>query len=304
MANDLAEPATGFRVRPGLALLVLGGSIALDVSALALLNAALPLIGEDFGISTAMLQWTMTSYAVTFAGFLLLGGRAADVLGRRRMFAIGVGLFVAAAFAGAFAPGIVVLIIARAVQGIGAALTGPAALALLTEVFPAGPGRDRAFAVFGSIGAASFSGGLIFGGVLTDLLSWRAVFLLSGLFGLVVLAATRAALPPSVRHPHSLDLAGAALVTGGMVLAVFGIGRGPENGWSDPVTIGSLVVAAVLLAGFLVRERRPSRCCSCRSSGCPPSRPRPSPLSCTTPRSSRYCSSRRCTCRTCWATRR
>ena len=256
MAYDLPAPAAGFRVRPGLALLVLGGSIALDVSALALLNAALPLIGQDFGISTAVLQWTMTSYAVTFAGFLLFGGRAADVLGRRLMFGVGVALFAVAAFAGAFAPGVVVLIIARAVQGIGAALTGPAALALLTEVFPAGAGRDRAFAVFGSIGAASFSGGLIFGGVLTDLLSWRAVFVLSGVFGLVVLAVTKAALPPSVRHRHPLDLAGAALVTTGMVLTVFGIGRAPESGWSNPVTIGSLVAAGVLLAGFILREAR------------------------------------------------
>lgn len=242
--------------RDGLALLVLAGAIALDVSALAVINAALPDIRSDFDISSAVLQWAMTSYAVAFAGFLLFGGRAADVLGRRLVFTIGVVLFSVAAIGGLLAPNIVVLVVARAVQGLGAALSGPAALALLTEVFPEGPRRNRAIAVYGSVGAASFSGGLIAGGVLTEFFGWRAVFALSTVLGVAVLGVIRAGLPRSVRVNRSLDLPGATMVTLGLVLTVFGVGRGGDTGWSDPGTVVSLVAAAVLLVAFVLWERR------------------------------------------------
>ncbi|MFF4418725.1 MFS transporter [Streptosporangium sp. NPDC001559] len=261
MTTHPADPAvrggpSGQAGRPGLALLVLAGAIALDVSALAVLNAALPDIRSDFHISSAILQWAMTAYAVTFAGFLLFGGRAADVLGRRLVFTAGVVLFSVAALGGVLAPNITVLVIARAVQGLGAALSGPAALALLTEVFPEGPQRNKAIAVYGSVGAASFSGGLIVGGALTEFLGWRAVFAFSTILGVGVLAAIRAGLPPSVRVNRPLDLPGAAMVTVGLVLTVFGVGRGGDTGWGDPGTVASLVAAVVLLVAFVLWERR------------------------------------------------
>ncbi|MEU1289218.1 MFS transporter [Kitasatospora sp. NPDC005856] len=242
--------------RRGLALAVLAGALGLDLSGLGVLNAALPEIGEHFSLDGATLQWTMTSYALTFAGFLLFGGRAADVLGRRRVFGTGVVLFTVAALVGALAPTAGMLIVARAFQGVGAALIGPATLALLAEVFPEGPERNRAMAVYGSVGAASFSGGVVLGGVLTSTAGWRATMIFSVLFGVVVLLGVKAALPPSVRHPSPLDLPGAVLVTAGLVLAVFGVSRGGASGWGDAGTVVSLVGSVVLLVGFLVWERR------------------------------------------------
>jgi EmrB/QacA subfamily drug resistance transporter len=247
-----AIPAT----RRGLSLAVLAGALGLDLSGLGVLNAALPEIGTHFQLTNSTLQWTMTSYAVAFAGFLLFGGRAADVLGRRLMFTLGVALFTVAALAGAVAPTITVLIVARAAQGVGAALSGPATLALIAEIFPEGPARNRAFGVYASVGAASFSGGVVLGGVLTSWLGWRAVLVFSVLVGLLLLTGIKAALPPSVRHPHPLDLPGAVLVTAGLILAVFGVSRGADAGWSDPGVLVSLILAVVLVVAFVVWENR------------------------------------------------
>lgn len=242
--------------RRWLSLSVLAGALALDLSGLSVLNSALPKLGNAFDLENNVLQWTMTSYAVTFAGFLLLAGKAADVLGRRRMFGLGILLFTVAALGAAVAPNISVLIIARAVQGIGAALSGPAALALLTEIFPEGPARNHAFSIYAATGAASASGGIILGGVLTDYLGWRSVFVFSVAFGAVVLAGVRSALPPSVRQPQKIDLVGAAAVTLGLLLVVFGVSRAGQTGWSDASVLGSLVASAVLLAVFAVWELR------------------------------------------------
>jgi EmrB/QacA subfamily drug resistance transporter len=250
-ANGSRAPAT----RRGLSLAVLAGALGLDVSGVAVLNAALPRIGDYFQLSSTTLQWTVTSYAVTFAGFLLFGGRAADVLGRRLIFSIGIAIFSVSALVGAIAPDVTVLIIARAGQGIGAALSGPAALALLTSIFTAGPTRNRAFSVYAAVGAASFSGGVVLGGVLTGIFGWRAVLLFSAVYGAVVLVGVRPALPPSVRHRHSLDLPGATLVTIGLLLVVFGMSRGGSSGWSDPAAVSSLLVAVVLLVTFFLWER-------------------------------------------------
>jgi EmrB/QacA subfamily drug resistance transporter len=242
--------------RPGLSLVVLCAALGLDVSGVALLNAALPRIGDYFALSSATLQWTMTSYAVTFAGFLLFGGRAADVLGRRLIFGIGVAIFTVASLLGGLAPTVSILIIARAAQGIGAALSGPAALALLTEIFAEGPARNRALSVYGATGAASFSGGVVLGGVLTSVLGWRSVLLFSALCGAAVFIAIRAALPPGVRRRQPLDLVGAALVTVGLLLVVFGVSQGSTAGWSDTGVVLSLVVAVTALVVFILWERR------------------------------------------------
>ncbi|MFE1902179.1 MFS transporter [Streptomyces gardneri] len=238
------------RQRPGLALGVLAGALALDVSGLGVLNAALPSVGARFGLDDTTLQWVMIAYAVTFAGFLLVGGRLADVLGRRRVFECGVALFSAAALVGAVAPDTAVLLGARAVQGIGAALSGPAALALLTEVFPAGPARNRALSVYAAVGAASFSGGVLLGGVLTQFLGWRSVLWFSVALGLVVLAATRAGLPGGAGRGGSLDLPGAISGTLGLTLLVVGVSTHGAAAWT------ALLAAAAFLVFFVVREHR------------------------------------------------
>ncbi|MEU6969494.1 MFS transporter [Kitasatospora aureofaciens] len=237
-------------IRPGLALGVLAGALALDVSGLGVLNAALPSIGTRFDLSDTTLQWVMTAYAVTFAGFLLVGGRLADALGRRRVFEAGVAVFTASALVGAVAPNTAVLLGARAVQGIGAALSGPAALALLSEAFPAGPARNRAFSVYAAVGAASFSGGVMLGGVLTQLLGWRSVLWFSVLLGAGVLAVTRIGLPDGAGHGGRLDLPGAVAGTLGLTLLVVGVSSGGATAWAV------LGAAALCLVLFVVREHR------------------------------------------------
>ncbi|MFE9023539.1 MFS transporter [Streptomyces sp. NPDC007808] len=238
------------RHKPGLALVVLAGALALDVSGLGVLNAALPSVGARFDLDDTTLQWVMIAYAVTFAGFLLVGGRLADVLGRRRVFEFGIALFTVAALVGAVAPDIGVLLGARAVQGIGAALSGPAALALLTEVFEPGPARNRALGVYAAVGAASFSGGVLLGGVLTQFLGWRSVLWFSVVVGMAVLAATRAGLPGGVGRGGQLDLPGAVSGTAGLTLLVVGASTG------GTLALSSLGLAVVFLLLFVVREHR------------------------------------------------
>ncbi|WP_438484435.1 MFS transporter [Streptomyces sp. S186] len=242
--------ATTTRRRPGLALGVLAGALALDLSGMAVLNAALPSVGERFGLADTTLQWVMTAYSVTFAGFLLVGGRLADVFGRRRVFEVGVALFTVAALAGAVAPTGAVLLGARAAQGVGAALSGPAALALLTEVFPDGPERGRALGVYAAVGAASFSGGMLLGGVLTEFLGWRSVLWFSVALGVLVLAVTRAGLPDGTGRRGPVDMAGAITGTLGLALLVVGVSLGGARAW------GVIAAAVVFLVLFFVRERR------------------------------------------------
>lgn len=242
--------------RRKLAIVVLAAALALDAGGVAVVNAALPAIGHDLGIENADLQWTMTSYAVTFAGFLLFGGRAADVLGRRRVFIMGVGLFTVATVLAAAAPAAEILMVARALQGVGAALSGPASLALVTEMFPEGSARNRALAVYTSVGASSFSAGVVVGGVLTDFFSWRAVFVFNLIIGVGVLVAVRSVIPCSRRNRESLDVVGATIVTSGLLLAVFGLSRAGHEGWGDMWTLSSLIISVVLLSAFVTWESR------------------------------------------------
>ncbi|MFJ8083609.1 MFS transporter [Streptomyces sp. NPDC096205] len=242
--------------RPWAALVILAAALALDSGSVAVINSALPEIGRDLSMSEATLQWTMTAYAVAFAGFLLLGGRAADVLGRRACFAAGVGLFAVSAVVAALAPSTGVLIAARAGQGLGAALSGPASLALVTQIFPEGPQRNKALAIYTAVGASSFSSGLILGGLLTDAFGWRSVFVVSTAIGLAVLLAVRAVLPAGTRGSQRLDFVGAVAVTLGLTLAVYGVSRASSVGWSAWDVVTSLVAAVVLLVGFVAWERR------------------------------------------------
>lgn len=252
----MAAPDTGPpESRRGWALALLAGALALDTGGVAVINAALPSIGDEYVIDSSTLQWTMTAYSIAFAGFLLFGGRIADVLGRKKVFAAGVALFAVASLGAALAPTVGVLIAARAMQGIGAALSGPASLALLTQIFPEGPQRNRALAVYAATGGSSFSVGLVVGGALADFLGWRSVFAFSVIAGTLILAGVRTLLPAGRRQSRPLDIPGAILVTLGMGLVVYGVSAGSEAGWGSAQVLVSLVLAVITLAGFVVWER-------------------------------------------------
>lgn len=238
------------------ALVILAAALALDASSVAVINPALPQISHDLSMGEATLQWVMTSYAIAFAGFLLLGGRIADVLGRRRIFAVGVGLFAVSALVAAIAPDTPTLIAARAGQGLGAALSGPASLALVTQIFPEGSLRNRAFAIYTSVAASSFSTGLVLGGVLTSALGWRSVFALSVVIGGGVLMGVRVFLPASTRRQQPLDVPGAIGATAGLALAVYGVNRASMAGWAAPDVIATIIVAGLLLVAFVLWEWR------------------------------------------------
>ncbi len=216
-----------------------------------IVNVALPSIQRTFHLAPADLQWVVSAYALLFGGFLLLGGRAADLFDRKRMFILGLGLFSLASLAGGLAPSPLVILAARAMQGLGGAIVSPATLALLTTTFPEGPERNRALGVFGSVAGIGFGAGVILGGVLTSVLSWRWVFFVNVPLGLLTL------LPPSrasaARAP--LDLTGAALVTGTITLLVLALSRGasPEVEMAQVLLPG--ILAVVLGALFIVVER-------------------------------------------------
>jgi len=223
-----------------------------------IVNVALPSIQHTFHLVPADLQWIVSAYALMLGGFLLLGGRAADLFDRKRLFILGLGLFSLASLAGGLAPSPLIILAARAVQGLGGAIVSPTALALLTTTFPEGPERNRALGVFGSVSGVGFGAGVILGGVLTSWLSWRWVFFVNVPVGLLTLLGAFALLPPSrasmARKP--LDLAGAALGTGALTSLVLALSRGasPASGLVQAMILG--ILAMVLGALFLVVERR------------------------------------------------
>lgn len=221
-------------------------------------NVALPSIQADLGFSAADLQWVVNGYTLLFGGFLLLGGRAADLLGRRRLFVAGVALFTVASLGCALATSEVTLIVARAFQGLGAALVSPAALSIITTTFAEGAERTRALAIWGGIAAGGSAVGLLLGGVLTDLLSWEWVFLVNVPIGLAVIAIALRFVPESRAEgaARTFDLTGAVTVTGGLLLLVYAIVKAEEAGWASLQTLGLGGIAVALLAGFLLWEAR------------------------------------------------
>jgi MFS family permease len=206
---------------------------------------ALPVIARDFGLSDSGLQWVVTAYVLVFAGCLLVSGRLADTYGRRRVFAAGIAVFTVASLACGLAPGATTLVLARALQGLGAALTAPAALALIVDAFP---GDRRAVAVWTAVAAAGGATGLVLGGVIADGLGWRWVFLLNVPIGVVTLTLTPRLLRESRTPPRRLDLIAAAAATAGLALLVAALSGRPA----------ALAGAAVLLAVFVRRERAAS----------------------------------------------
>jgi EmrB/QacA subfamily drug resistance transporter len=238
-------------------LLVLCGALFLDALDVSMMGVALPSIQSDLGMSTSSLQWVVSAYVLGYGGFLLLGGRAADLLGRRRVFLIALGVFVVASMLGGLANDGTFLIATRFVKGVSAAFTAPAALSIITTSFAEGPARNKALAVFTATGATGFSLGLVIGGLLTEI-GWRWVFFLPAPVALVTLIAGLKLVPADrdgLRTRRSFDLFGAVSMTAGMLLLVYTLVEAPDAGWLSARTLGSFAAVAAILAAFVWRER-------------------------------------------------
>src|SRR5918992_1378733 len=253
-----ASPAPALDPRRWLALALLAVAQFVVVLDASIMNIALPSISADLGVPTEDLSWIINGYVLTFGGFLLLGGRLADLLGRRRVFIAGLALFAVASLAGGLATTQSQLVTARAVQGLGGALLAPAALSLLTTLFPPGGERNKALGVWGAVAGSGAAAGVLLGGIITDALGWEWV-----LFVNVPIAAGAAGLSLRLIDEsraeaagRSFDLAGAATVTGGLSAAVYAIVEAESAGWGPTRTIAFFAIAAALLAAFVVVERR------------------------------------------------
>ncbi|NGN64496.1 MFS transporter [Streptomyces sp. A7024] len=244
--------------RSGLILALLALSqliIALDYN---IVYLALPDISADLGFNAQNQQWVISAYAVAYGGFLLLGGRAIDLLGRRRMAVAGLALYGASSLVGGLAWNQGLLVAARAVQGLGGALLFPATLALISTTFAAGRDRNRAFAVWATAGASGMVLGSLLGGVLTEAFGWASVFYVNVPLAAVAIALAFPLIAPDGprRTDQSFDLPGALTATGGLTLIVFALVQGPESGWTSATVLISAVIGLVLLAAFAVIERR------------------------------------------------
>ncbi|MGW2491658.1 MFS transporter [Streptomyces sp. NPDC001606] len=235
--------------------LLLGSQFMLSVD-FSILNVALPDIGKGLGFSLANLQWISTAMMLPSAGFTLLFGRLADLAGRRRMLLLGMALLAAGSFVGGIANGPAVLLVARVAQGLACALATPAALSLLTTTLPEGPLRDKALGLNGMLLSAGFCVGAIFGGVLTDLLSWRWAFFINVPVAAAILLAAPAVIPESRGERTKLDVPGAVTVTGGLLALVYGVTEAGQHGWTDPVALATIAAAVVLLGAFWLIELR------------------------------------------------
>ncbi len=247
--------------RLGLALVVIATAQLMVVLDATIVNVALPHIQRALGFSGTSLEWVVNAYALTFGGLLLLGGRAGDLLGRRRVFIAGIILFSAASLAGGFATTQAWLLTARAIQGAGAAIIAPTALSLVTATFPEGQPRNRAMSVYAAMSVAGGAAGLIAGGLLTTYASWRWVLFVNVPIGIVVALAAPRVLSETQRHRGRFDLPGAITGTGGLAALVYGLSNAATspNGvshWGDTKVVASLAAAVVLLALFVLTEMR------------------------------------------------
>jgi MFS family permease len=239
-------------------LLVLCGALFLDALDVSMVGVALPSIRSDLHMTTSSLQWVVSAYVLGYGGFLLLGGRAADLLGRRRMFVLALGVFVVASALGGVANDGGLLIATRFVKGVSAAFTAPAGLSIITTSFAEGAARNKALTVYTATGATGFSLGLVFGGLLTEL-GWRWVFFLPAPVALLALLGAVRFVPRDGVRAHvarRFDVAGAVLLTGAMLLLVYTVVEAPTVGWATGRTLGSFVAVAALLFAFVAREQR------------------------------------------------
>ncbi|MFD4032343.1 MFS transporter [Streptomyces sp. NPDC058637] len=242
--------------RPGIALTVIAACQLMVVLDATIVNIALPHIQDALSFSTTDLSWVLSAYTLTFGGLLLLGGRAGDILGRRRVFMTGILVFTAASLLGGLAQEPWQLLLARALQGVGGAIASPTSLALITTTFPEGPERNRAFGVFAAVSAGGGAIGLLAGGMLTEWLDWRWVLFVNVPIGALIAVLAPMYISESEKHPGRFDISGALTSTLGMASLVYGFIRASEEGWSDALTLASFGTAVVLLVAFVVIESR------------------------------------------------
>lgn len=247
-------PDNAGRAAAGIAV-VLVAQLMLILDA-TVVNVALPHIAADLSFGPASLSWVLNAYTLAFGGLLLLGGRLGDVFGRRRLFEAGLAIFTLASLAGGLAQSPGMLVLSRAAQGVGAALAAPGVLALLTTSAPDEAARNRALALFGAVSSGGMSIGLLLGGFLTDIGSWRWTLIINVPIGLAVLLLTRRFLDETARRPGRFDLVGAASATLGAVAVVWSLIGAPEHGWTSPRTVVGLAVGVASLLALAVTERR------------------------------------------------
>ena len=262
---NAASTSSGKKQHLGWALVLISVAQLMVVLDGTIVNIALPYIQHDLHIEAANLRWVVTGYALAFGSLLLLGGRLVDLYGRRKIFMVGLVVFGVASLLGGLATSEGLLLAARAFQGFGAALASPAALALITTTFPAGPARNRAFAVYAAMSGVGAAVGLLLGGWLTgshlelfgtDIEGWRLTLLINTPIGIATALLAPRVLAESESHPGELDLPGAVTGTLGVLGLVYGISRAGTNGWGDTWTLASLVAGLALLVVFLLIERR------------------------------------------------
>jgi EmrB/QacA subfamily drug resistance transporter len=224
---------------------------------LVVVNVALPTMQRDLRLSSSDLQWVVISYGLTFGGFLLLGGRAADLLGRRNVLAAGLAMFAVGSLAAGLAGSLAPLLVARAVQGLGAAMAAPAALSVLTGTFAEGPARNKALGIFGGVAGSAACLGLVVSGILVGGPGWRWIFLINVPIGIVLTAFVLTCVPEGERaHRGSADVLGAVTVTAGVLGVVYAVNKSAGYGWISPATLGVLIGAAAMLGLFVIVEQR------------------------------------------------
>jgi EmrB/QacA subfamily drug resistance transporter len=261
LTDVAAEP----NPRRWLILAVVGAAFFMTILDVAIVNVAIPSIETDLEIGRSTVQWVLTAYAITFGGFLLLGGRMADLLGRRRIFVGGLILFTLASLACGLsktAESSEILIAARAIQGLGAAIISPAALSIVTTTFAEGAERNKALGIWGALGGSGAAAGVLFGGILVKYLGWDWIFFVNVPVGILVLVMTYRIVPESHADvaERRFDAAGAIAVTAGLAMLVYAISKAPDVGWATARTILFLIGSVLLLASFVVielRERAP-----------------------------------------------
>jgi EmrB/QacA subfamily drug resistance transporter len=254
--RERADPRQRGSGRPGVALAIMLGAQLMIILDMTVVNIALPHIQTSLHFSSTSLSWVANGYTLTSGGLLLLGGRAGDILGRRRMFIVGITIFTLASLAGGLANSAGLLLAARAVQGVGGALAAPAVLALIVTSFPEGKERTRALGIYMGVITGGSSLGLVLGGVITEWLSWRWVLFINVPIGMAVVAIAPLFVSETPRQPGRFDVAGAITSTAGVSALVYGFIRAAANGWGDHVGIAAFGLAAVLLALFIVTETR------------------------------------------------
>jgi len=242
----------------GLALAVLAAAQFMVILDATIVNVALPAIEKALGFATAsQLQWIVTAYALVFGGFLLLGGRLADLFGRRKLFLAGVTLFAASSLVAGFSQNPTMLIVFRALQGLGGALLAPAALSLVLTIFKEGPERNKALGIWSMISGGGGAVGLLLGGVLTQYVNWRWIFFINVPIAIgVVLMAMRFVPKSTPQQKQSIDFTGAITVTGSLMSLVYALAQAPQKGWGSGITLGTFALSIALMAVFIVNEAR------------------------------------------------